>query len=135
VGLWDHWHADSWICASRDRNQHLRAFIATPHDVDRYADCATHCHISCRARPERTCESTETGLTKANYLRIQTGMTYAEVIEILGEPGEELSRNELAGTTTIMYAWKRWTGANMNALFQNGRLVQKAQFGLDWFPL
>jgi hypothetical protein len=74
----------------------------------------------------------ETLVTRsANYLRISNGMTYPEVVEILGETGEELSRVDLAGYTTIMYGWKRWNGANMNAMFQNGRLVQKAQFGLD----
>lgn len=29
-----------------------------------------------------------------------------------------------------MYQWGGGFGANMNAIFQNGKLVQKAQFGL-----
>jgi hypothetical protein len=42
-----------------------------------------------------------TGISLANYHRIQTGMTYAEVATILGEPGEELSRTELAGSAQL----------------------------------
>ena len=41
-----------------------------------------------------------------------------------------MSRNELAGTEAVMYSWEGNLGANMNAMFQNNKLVQKAQFGL-----
>jgi TM2 domain-containing membrane protein YozV len=34
------------------------------------------------------------------------------------------------GYTTIMYSWKNPDGSNMSAMFQNGELVSKAQFGL-----
>jgi hypothetical protein len=72
-----------------------------------------------------------TGVTKANYDRIRTGMSYLEVVAILGQSGEELSRVELAGTSTVMYSWRKsFSVANMNAMFQNGKLVSKAQFGL-----
>jgi hypothetical protein len=70
------------------------------------------------------------GLTMANYQRLDTGMSYAEVAAILGNGGEEMSRNEIAGITTVMYMWRRFGGGNMNAMFQNDRLIQKAQSGL-----
>ena len=71
------------------------------------------------------------GVTMANYNRLKTGMTYAQVVQILGKEGTELSRNEMAGYETVMYQWEgdSW-GSNMNAMFQNGKLIQKAQFGL-----
>jgi hypothetical protein len=71
-------------------------------------------------------------VTLENYLKIQTGMTYSQVVEILGEPGEELSRSSFGDITTVMYSWKGKgsLGANMNAMFQNDRLISKAQFGL-----
>jgi hypothetical protein len=72
----------------------------------------------------------ESALTMANFNRVRSGMTYSQVVAILGDSGEEMSRVDLAGTTTVMYVWKRWSGANMNAMFQNGRLISKAQFGL-----
>ena len=70
------------------------------------------------------------GVTRAEYNAIQTGMTYEQVREIIGSAGEEIAHSDLAGYTTVMYAWKNWNGSNMNAMFQNGQLVNKAQFGL-----
>ena len=72
-------------------------------------------------------------VTAAEYARLATGMTYRQAVEIIGFEGEELSRSEIAGITTVLYQWMNpgFSGANMNAMFQDGRLVQKAQFGLD----
>jgi hypothetical protein len=71
------------------------------------------------------------GVTMANYERLETGMSYDGVVDILGEPGKEMSRNEIADITTVMYMWSGgFVGGNMNAMFQNDRLVSKAQFGL-----
>lgn len=72
-------------------------------------------------------------VTAAEYARLTTGMTYRQAVEIIGFEGEELSRSEIAGITTVMYQWtnRGFSGANMNAMFQDGRLIQKAQFGLE----
>jgi len=73
----------------------------------------------------------EPGITMADYQQLRTGMTYPQVVAILGEEGEELSSNEIAGTRTVMYQWRAGAfGGNMNAMFQDGKLIQKAQFGL-----
>jgi hypothetical protein len=77
-----------------------------------------------------TSAAVENKLTQTNYARLVTGMSYAEAAEILGGPGEEVSSNEIAGTRTVLYSWKGERGANMNAMFQNDKLVSKAQFGL-----
>ena len=69
-------------------------------------------------------------LTMDGYNRVKNGMTFDQVVAIVGKPSQELSRNEMAGTETVMYQWDGSIGANMNAMFQNGKLVQKAQFGL-----
>ena len=79
----------------------------------------------------KTSESSA-GVTMANFSRLKTGMTYSQVVEILGKEGEELSSNEIGGYKTVMYKWDGdagW-GSNMNAMFQNGKLNSKAQFGL-----
>lgn len=71
------------------------------------------------------------GLTLNGYNQLQTGMSYGDVVRILGTEGTEISRNEFAETVTVMYQWEsRFGGANMNAMFQDDQLVQKAQFGL-----
>ncbi len=69
-------------------------------------------------------------VTLAEYEQIREGMTYEQVRGIIGAPGQELSRSDLAGYTTVMYSWSNPNGSNMNAMFQNGGLVNKAQFGL-----
>lgn len=70
--------------------------------------------------------------TKAEFDKIQTGMSYAQVVQIIGCGGELLSESEIAGYVTVMLMWqgKGTFGANMNAMFQNGKLVMKAQHGL-----
>jgi hypothetical protein len=72
------------------------------------------------------------GVTMENFGRLATGMTYEQVVGILGKEGTEMSSNDIGGNKTIMYMWKAdgFGGANMNAMFQNGGLVSKSQFGL-----
>lgn len=69
-------------------------------------------------------------VTLKEFNEIKTGMSYDEVVKIVGFEGEESSMNELAGIKTIMYTWSNPTFSNMNATFQNDKLVSKAQFGL-----
>jgi hypothetical protein len=69
-------------------------------------------------------------VTQQKYDQIQVGMTYQQVRSIIGVSGEELSRSDLAGISTVMYSWMNSNASNMNAMFQNGRLINKAQFGL-----
>jgi len=72
-------------------------------------------------------------VTLAEFKKIQTGMTYAEVVKIIGGEGTEMSRVDISGVaSTVMYGWDGAGsfGANMNATFQGGQLTTKAQFGL-----
>ncbi len=76
-------------------------------------------------------------VTYTKYERIQNGMSYKEVVAIIGVEGREMSRNKMDGApgvmeslVTVMYGWQNQGGSNMNAIFQNDKLVQKAQFGL-----
>ncbi len=76
-------------------------------------------------------------VTFDKYQRIQTGMSYQEVRSIIGAEGEEISSNSIEGipgvmpgVKTVMYQWVNSNGSNMNAIFQNDKLMQKGQFGL-----
>lgn len=71
--------------------------------------------------------------TKAEFDRIRMGASYANVVEIIGCPGEEMARSDLVGFTTVLVQWagRGGLGANMNVMFQNGLAVSKAQFGLN----
>lgn len=82
-------------------------------------------------------ESRQDQISMAGYLALKNGMPYEQAVTILGQPGEELSRNEMPGipgvmarTETVMYMWGNSNGSNMNAMFQNNKLIQKAQTGL-----
>ena len=69
-------------------------------------------------------------VTRAEYDQLREGMTYEEAVRIIGVRGDELSRSDLAGFSTVMYSWMNDNSSNMNAMFQNNKLVTKAQFGL-----
>ena len=72
------------------------------------------------------------------YLQIRDNMTYLVVVNILGRSGEEQSRNKIdaipgvmEAIETVMYQWTNKDGTGMNAIFQNNKLFQKAQVGLE----
>ncbi|RAL21426.1 DUF3862 domain-containing protein [Thermoflavimicrobium daqui] len=69
-------------------------------------------------------------VTMEKFKQIKSGMSYEEVVKIIGFEGTEMSSNELAGIKTVMYSWQNDDGSNMNAMFQNNKLNSKAQFGL-----
>lgn len=72
-------------------------------------------------------------MSLAEFEQIATGMTYEQVVAIVGGEGELMSQVELAGLSTVMYSWEGdgMLGANANVMFQNGAEVSKAQFGLS----
>jgi hypothetical protein len=70
-------------------------------------------------------------VTKAEFMQIENDMTYEQVVAIIGAKGEVQSESNIAGYHTVMYSWMNPGGPNMNAMFQNGKLINKAQFGLQ----
>ena len=82
-------------------------------------------------------KSRDNAVTKAEFSRIRNGMSYTDVVGIVGLPGEEISSNHLEGISgvmesvdTVLYSWTNRDGANMNVMFQNDKVVSKAQYGL-----
>ena len=75
-------------------------------------------------------------ITLEEFNSIETGMTYEQVVEIIGGEGTVLSETDVTGDAqykTTMYSWegKGNLGANANITFQAGKVVSKAQFGLE----
>jgi hypothetical protein len=70
------------------------------------------------------------GLSMAKFKSIRNGMSKSEVVKILGTNAELVSESEIAGIRTEMYIWKGSIGSNCSVMFQNGQVMQKAQFGL-----
>lgn len=76
-------------------------------------------------------------ITFEEFQKIEVGMSYREVVQIIGTEGEEISRNKTQGVPgvvdsfeTVMYQWINENGTGMNAIFQNNKLFQKSQLGL-----
>lgn len=72
------------------------------------------------------------GATLAEFYNLEIGMTYAAARDIIGCDGEILSQVSLGGTNSVMVSWNAQTAmfGSMNASFQNGQLVSRAQFRL-----
>jgi hypothetical protein len=75
---------------------------------------------------------TSCAVSAAQFAQLQVGMTYAETITVIGCAGEVMVDHSAGQPSTIMYGWQGHgiPGANMNAMFQDGRLIMKRQFGI-----
>jgi hypothetical protein len=93
--------------------------------------CITLAVLATLASAVHTLADTSCKVTKAGYEALETGMSYADAVNALGCEGEELSSSEIGGIKTVMLMWNgEGIAANMNAMFQDDRLVSKAHFGL-----
>jgi hypothetical protein len=66
-------------------------------------------------------------LTKKKYQEISVGMTYEQIVAIVGHSGDEVGRG---GAGIAIYSWENADGSYMNGAFQNGRLQAKSQADL-----
>lgn len=70
--------------------------------------------------------------TLEKFNSIKTGMTYEEVVAIMGSEGTVLSEASLVNTTTTIYYWYAKDGIfNMNVTVSDGKVIAKAQLGLN----
>lgn len=68
-------------------------------------------------------------ITFAQYEQLNIGMTYEEVVEIIGGDGNAISESD--DMVVYSYFGTGTTGANAVLTFQNGKLLNKAQAGLE----
>lgn len=78
----------------------------------------------------------EPTISLAEFDQITTGMSYDEVVKIVGGPGQILSQTDLgfgSEYASVMYMWEGegMVGANANVMFQGGEVISKSQFGLE----
>ncbi len=74
------------------------------------------------------------GITLEEFRRIKEGMSYDEVVKIIGGPGRVISGYGTPGGAdyTIIYGWvgEEKIYGNATVIFQNGRVSDKRQTGL-----
>lgn len=74
-------------------------------------------------------------ITKAEYEQIKEGMTYEQVVEIIGGPGKLLKEVEKpnGSTTTRIYYWRGNGGPASQAelSFEGEKLIYRLQSGLQ----
>lgn len=72
-------------------------------------------------------------ISMEEYNKIDTGMTYEQVKDIVGSAGEVTSQVESGGYKIVMITWygNGIAGSNANVTFTNNKVTGKAQFGLE----
>lgn len=91
--------------------------------------------------PNDSSNTTQTGtgivqnqekMTLEKFNKIETGMTYQQVVEIAGEEGTLSTESAYANQTMKIYYWYASNGiANATVSFMNGKVTSKSQIGLD----
>lgn len=70
-------------------------------------------------------------ITLDEFNKIQSGMSYNQVKEIVGCEGTVVSESEYMGTKMTIYSWYGKDGiSNANVNIQNDKLLNKTQVGL-----
>lgn len=87
---------------------------------------------SSAASEENTLDITEGYATMDKFNQIEIGMTYDEVVDIVGSEGTLMSEAGTGEYKISIYYWYSVTHlANMNVSFENGVVAGKAQVGLE----
>lgn len=83
---------------------------------------------------EKKEKKNDPGISMAEFEKVQTGMTYEEVVKIIGGKGEIQSETGAKGDEyyTVGYKWdgEKGFGSNAIMMFQGNKLDTKAQAGL-----
>lgn len=75
--------------------------------------------------------SDDVKVTMDAFNKIENGMSYEQVVEIMGGEGELLSETELAGMSMSIYTWDGNTAfSSCQITFQDGVVSSKSQYGL-----
>lgn len=66
-----------------------------------------------------------------HYNRIENGMSYNDVVKIIGFDGELFSESQFDDIITSLYYWYNEDGVtNISVIVQNDEVVSKSEFGL-----
>ena len=86
---------------------------------------------SSSSQPQESKAAADDGKMNAEkFNSIKQGMSYDEVVEIVGSEGELLSTSTIAGIESSTYSWESDGWGIANIMFQNGQVVNKTQVGV-----
>ncbi len=80
--------------------------------------------------PSPTPEPTPYRITAQHYHLLRNGYSIAQCNTLVGVEGTEVSRTGDGQYELIMISWSNSNGSSMNATFQGGKMISKAQLGL-----
>ena len=76
-------------------------------------------------------ENSPDKMTMEKFNKIETGMTYEQVVAIVGSEGELSTESSYGSYSMKIYSWKASNGiANATVSFTNGKVSGKSQIGL-----
>jgi hypothetical protein len=88
-----------------------------------------------RHQPTTTAKADDPGrISLAEFEALTEGMTYEEVVAIIGGPGELTYQSKVGETTMAGYSWKgtaKVMTGNASLSFMDNAMTSKAQFGLE----
>lgn len=64
------------------------------------------------------------------FKQIKEGMTYKQVVKIIGSEGEQQSTSSYGGITASSYQWTSDDWGTAVVMFENKKVVSKAQYGV-----
>lgn len=76
-------------------------------------------------------EKDSTKIDADKFAKIENGMSYDQVVSIIGSEGTEQSTNEIGGIKTTMYEWESDGWGVATITFQNGKVTNKSQIGVN----
>lgn len=65
-----------------------------------------------------------------NFIKLEKGMKYADVVKLLGSEGENIGETDIPGAKSVMYKWSGASNSFIKIFFQNDKLIEKVHTGL-----
>ncbi|HUF03760.1 MAG TPA: DUF3862 domain-containing protein [Aridibacter sp.] len=90
----------------------------------------TRSELSYKSQSGLTPASGDAAITQAKFNKIETGMSYDEVKEIIGSDGELTSESKIGNYESASYRWKGPNYSNIFVNFRDGKLQNKTQSNL-----
>lgn len=75
-------------------------------------------------------------VTREEFERVNVGMSYDDVVYVVGQEGNKLSTQAVGSVTSLdgnsmVCTWRNSDGSRMSAIFENNRLVSKSEHRLN----